>query len=69
MDESGPRRIDRLGDADRKAMMAQITTLYNHVEQKSITEHTSKLKADGTTADGHIRLHSSQRPGEISSPA
>lgn len=34
VDERGQRKSARLVRADRKAMLAQITTLYNHVERK-----------------------------------
>lgn len=34
VDERGQRKSVRLVRADRKATLAQITTLYNHVERK-----------------------------------
>lgn len=38
--ERGDRRMARLVRADKKAMVTQITTLYNRGAQKTISKHT-----------------------------
>ncbi len=41
VDVRGQRRMDRLVRDDRKATVTQITTRYNQVMQKTISEHTT----------------------------
>lgn len=60
VDERGQRKSARLVRADRKATLAQITTLYNHVERKkhlrTLISPPPKKRERENTANAHSRL-------------
>lgn len=60
VDEKGQRRMARLLWANNKAVVTQITTLFNHGDQKTIS-HVKLSGGWATTGENHVGFHSSEQ--------
>lgn len=56
-DERGQRKMARLVGADRRATVAQVTTLYNHHKQRKASQNLHMSNLEAPTAEDHTGFH------------